>query len=155
VYAVLHVGLVVALVAGIMLVGHGKVVPRHIRQLRKAQEANHFAEALVTKRCTHATVPWPVITTDGMLVAWLCEDCTEERDTFRCPPRKAKPISLNIPEHDHEWTELRSMDNWLVHRYCHCGTHYSVTSEIAWELDRWTARCNDGSKPTYNARPRW
>lgn len=140
VYAVLHVGLVVALVAGIMLVGHGKVVPRHIRQLRKAQEANHFAEALVTKRCTHATVPWPVITTDGTLVAWLCEDCMEERDTFKPPPRKAKPIHPALIPHEHEWTELRSMDSHIIQRSCRCGQNYKyvdtydVVSSLEWEV---------------------
>jgi hypothetical protein len=86
-------------------------------------------------------------------VAWLCEECMEEREDFKPPPRKAKPIPLNVPAHEHEWCDIRSMDGWLVHRTCHCGTHYTMTSQIAWELDSQITL--DGSKITYNARPRW
>jgi hypothetical protein len=154
VYAVLHVGLVIALVTGIVLVGHGKVVPRHIRQLRKQQEANHFADGLTVKRCLHSSVPWPVVTIDGTLVAWLCEDCMEERDDFKPPPRKAKSLASNIvpfiPIHEHEWCDIRTMDGWLIHRTCHCGVHFTMTSQMEFELD-----AEYGGKPTYNARPRW
>lgn len=75
----------------------------------------------------------------------------EQRDTFRCPPRKAKPIVIDrapFMPHVHEWYEIRTLDGWIIHRTCHCGAHYSTTAEMELFLI-------DDSNPkwTYEARP--
>jgi hypothetical protein len=76
--------------------------------------------------CRHTSVPWPVITITGELVAWLCEQCLEPRPTFTCPPIRYR-VKCEHPEYE----EIRTLGSYTVRRICRdCGQQSLFTEQL-------------------------
>lgn len=133
--------LVVAVLSLIVLcMWCGRLAPRRllgseVERLREEWRANHFAAALSDKAgCSHDSVPWPVMTSDEMLVAWLCEECLEQRDTFTPPAKITQPVGVDRRRDcKHEYVdEFATMDGAVVQRWCaDCFQSIKLTREIA------------------------
>ena len=72
------------------------------------------------QECQHTSVPWPVLS-DGVLVAWLCEECKNQREIFRAPPPKIKCAHL-------DYVEVNNWENYTLTRMCQrCGLTRTYT----------------------------
>jgi hypothetical protein len=75
--------------------------------------------------CRHTSVPWPVIS-GGDLVAWLCEECLEQRPAFTCP----RP-SLKYGCTHEDITEISDYAGNFTRRFCsRCGRTDIITNQL-------------------------
>jgi hypothetical protein len=113
------------LVAGLVFVSLFVRLYRPTRRLPQPA-SNHFvAAATKTRGCTHTSVPWPVLS-GGDLVAWLCPECKEQRDTFACPPIRYRVLC----EHP-DMEEIRTWGSGIVERWCKdCGQRQMLSENF-------------------------
>lgn len=115
----------------------GAVMARgYIMQAREQKKVKRteFVSNLsrIMNRCQHTSVPWPVMSVAGDLVAWLCTECNEERQEFKCPPIRYRVVC----EHPNT-TEIRTWGAGIVeHRCSDCGQRQMLTEEFEAALSR-------------------